>query len=941
MANEEVLRLRATIVSDQALADIRKFGAELGIVQQKAGRGARQAATGFEAFGKSISNIGREITSVVPQLGAFGLGAAGVAAGAAVFLKTMGDTAKKIVELKYASKELGMSEQALQGWASAAQKAGIAPEAMMSGLKNFKRNTEDFSMRIGELRGQMVAMGAGPVMARMNAATKQIDKMKEAFDFKAVLDSEDPSGMKSRRFFEMIGLGADTARLSWAEFKAEQDRHPVLTEEQKAAAKKYADGLVDLGEKFDTLKTKVGVKLFPFLSQELDKAVADFEKFIKEMEKLQANWEKMKKGGAEGKAAAADQFGTQPFGPSMDWMNQTPAEAAGKLTQQPFGSSFDFLNLTPAEAWAKLFGGGQAVPTGPGRAAGGPVQRGIGYTVGENGPEQFTPSTSGMIHPASNGGTDAAGQSRIIQVGVFDALVEFKSYIEAGGATAGGGGQGGIIKASFGGSAGAAAGGGYGGGGGDGSSGGGGGGGNSGGGTGNGQSTERPGPGGQDANTDPSKNQDRPPGVSAPPGSPAGASVADDKSGALPKKGAGRIAMAKSAMEDQLRKEGVPEANVKEAANLLAGQGLAESGLDPRLSHDQGTGHGIYGARLGRRAAMHEWLAKNGYDKNSLAGQSRYMAHEAMAGKYKGTRQALMGATKDNRSANVGTITREFEAPKMRSDTLTKRMGTTAEAAAVDSGAPAQPNGQSAQLPAGVSGGPGNLGIDGKPVAGSEDKAQPNGQSNAVATGGRFREGASLEHTDPRIKEIVTAAAENLPPGYYVKPTSGLRTSGQGQHTHGKAVDWQIYGPDNKPIANRGDDKTGLYTKLAQGAYGYQEKNHPKLTGQFQWGGQFGTSAKNPNEPDLMHFDTGGRRGRISRYSRENIGAVVPPTPTSRIDSQVATAAPSGQVNVTVNSNGTKADADASTKGDLFQKPQVKQHRQMQKTEDGGESLSI
>ena len=104
-----------------------------------------------------------------------------------------------------------------------------------------------------------------------------------------------------------------------------------------------------------------------------------------------------------------------------------------------------------------------------------------------------------------------------------------------------------------------------------------------------------------------------------------------------------------------------------------------------------------------------------------------------------------------------------------------------------------------------------------------------------------------------------------------------MRTAGQGQHTLGKAQDWQIFDAHGNPVVNRGDDSTGLYTLLARNAYGYQEKYYPELTGQFQWGGQFGTStANNPNEPDLMHFDIGGRRGRIERYSRESIGAALP-----------------------------------------------------------------
>ena len=151
------------------------------------------------------------------------------------------------------------------------------------------------------------------------------------------------------------------------------------------------------------------------------------------------------------------------------------------------------------------------------------------------------------------------------------------------------------------------------------------------------------------------------------------------------------------------------------------------------------------------------------------------------------------------------------------------------------------------------------------------------GVERGAATGDRIVPGADLKGVDPRVAEIVGAAAEGLPAGYKVKPTSGVRATGHGQHTKAAAADWQIIDPDGKPISNRGDDTTGLYTKLAKNAYGYQEKNHPELTGKFQWGGQFGTSAAHPDEPDLMHFDIGGRRGRITKYSRESIGAELPP----------------------------------------------------------------
>lgn len=117
-------------------------------------------------------------------------------------------------------------------------------------------------------------------------------------------------------------------------------------------------------------------------------------------------------------------------------------------------------------------------------------------------------------------------------------------------------------------------------------------------------------------------------------------------------------------VSDQLRKEGVPEGNIRAAAAHLTGQAVMESNINPGSPHDAGTGFGIYGARLGRRSAMFKWMGEHGYGKTSLEGQSRYMAHEAMSGRYPRTRNILMHANPGTFSRDVPTITREFEAPK-------------------------------------------------------------------------------------------------------------------------------------------------------------------------------------------------------------------------------------------------------------------------------------
>jgi hypothetical protein len=119
---------------------------------------------------------------------------------------------------------------------------------------------------------------------------------------------------------------------------------------------------------------------------------------------------------------------------------------------------------------------------------------------------------------------------------------------------------------------------------------------------------------------------------------------------------------------DELRRHGVPEANVRAAAAHLVGQAEMESSLNPNAVHDNGTGFGIYGAGHERRDAMLGWLRANGYDRNSPEGQMRYMATEAMSGRYPKTRSILLGASPDSLARDSYAITGDFERPAVIND---------------------------------------------------------------------------------------------------------------------------------------------------------------------------------------------------------------------------------------------------------------------------------
>jgi hypothetical protein len=152
--------------------------------------------------------------------------------------------------------------------------------------------------------------------------------------------------------------------------------------------------------------------------------------------------------------------------------------------------------------------------------------------------------------------------------------------------------------------------------------------------------------------------------------------------------------------------------------------------------------------------------------------------------------------------------------------------------------------------------------------------AAKTGIGSRAGLGGSGSSGAGRSGgVDPRIKEIVSAAATHLPKGYSIGMTSGYRGPNVPNH-NGNAADYQIIGPDGKPLSNRGDDPTGLYAKLAQNSYGEMLARSPELKGRFAWGGAFGTQLDGGGPRDLMHFDINGERGRYNQYQLGNMGVV-------------------------------------------------------------------
>ncbi len=166
--------------------------------------------------------------------------------------------------------------------------------------------------------------------------------------------------------------------------------------------------------------------------------------------------------------------------------------------------------------------------------------------------------------------------------------------------------------------------------------------------------------------------------------------------------------------------------------------------------------------------------------------------------------------------------------------------------------------------------------------AGSTGGATPKEGSELAATPGRHPDVANV---DPRLREILGAAGSYLPPGYRATINEGYNADprthvGHSQH-HIKgrgALDVQITDPSGHRIPNEGNDPTGMYHRLARGAYTEMLKRHPELNGRLAWGGAFGASHHN-RARDLMHFDLGGERGSYKENRLSNMGALPSPSP--------------------------------------------------------------
>lgn len=700
---DETLRMEAE-VRDKFTGPLKALRAQLLDASREGARHGETLAKGLnkaEAAAQATANTAKTVLN--PALA--GIGITGLSAGVAVtgVISALNSLGSNLSSLGQLSRETGMAADQLRIFQSVAGKFGISGDAASSAAQVFSRNMRDIRRGVGDtmafLQSQSPAVAEFAIKLRGTKNNDEANRLTEGF-LEQIPNAVD-RGRLAERIYGNADLGrlGDRSRGRIADLnRSTAEKLGPLPQGAVESAERYERAIADLRSSMSKVGTTIAMELLPpaeRLTTWLDDLVsgkrAEVATGLREGirgikdELAQINWAQF---GADSLAALRE---TTALVGSMAKGFHDVAEAIHSLREGKF-----------ADALARADSASGPVLPGKEAGADGPLRRRLAPRVGDDeiAAKQNVEDMRRLLDASREAGSYAIGRAQQ-RMGLLEAPEAVEKKLRAAeaelsrlqartpeqrqrdfetateklrrsidglseqmktqqGATAqkssvdGDGPFGGarIQSAAFVGGGGFRRPPGLGGGSGPGYSGG-------------------AGPAGQSVGRGPSGERLDGLGTGAPrlPGIGEGAAPRGDGSGNA---GSARTGQMMAYAMDQLRREGVPEDRLREAAAHLVGQATMESGLDPNKVHDGGTGYGIYGARDpkgwgtyrgARRSDMVRWLEKNGYARNSAEGQMREMAHSAMSGRYPRTRGILMGGGSGDLERDTNAITGEFESP--------------------------------------------------------------------------------------------------------------------------------------------------------------------------------------------------------------------------------------------------------------------------------------
>lgn len=466
MAEDDVLRMRATLRDEASpgLAQLRKNLAAAG-----QGADTSKVRREFSELQKQVVQVTGSLTGTGGLISAFGQfrGAGGgivvgIAAVGAAFYgigKQLQDFANKTADLKFAARDMGLSIAEVKAFQRAAAEVRIDPSAALGALQSVVRNFEDFKLRIGGVREEIIRLGGVGVVKAIENAKTPMEALRVTFEALQRLQAQNP--VAARRFAEAMFGTADAARMSWQEIQRLNEKYAANTRygaEAVARSEEFRKKWEDLEHTLTGLKERVLTPLFPAFIAGIEAVNTALDKTKAAVEWLTKNlpgWATAPRiggvvGGAVGGPAGSilgqalgNIYGEKPkppeeggatfeqrffFGKPKDDAKRELGEFADNLkkvnfefTQQRLGGG-GIINASlggfggGAGGGSRPFGGGGYANLGPFGPGGAPAGGGDGTT-----PRSFNNPLAGMsqsgANPLTGPQTDAIGGRRPMESG--------------------------------------------------------------------------------------------------------------------------------------------------------------------------------------------------------------------------------------------------------------------------------------------------------------------------------------------------------------------------------------------------------------------------------------------------------------------------------------------------------------------------------------------
>jgi CHAP domain len=251
MANEEVLRLKTTVITDEAFQRIRQLEQALARMQASGGQGLRRVNIEATTLTRTFTTMQREAAAAGATMGR-ALGAIGVSLTVGAIAQKINDVSKRILDLSYANRELGMSERHVRAYMAAAEKSGVSSQTMAQGIRSARESLDGLRYASSAVRENLLRLGGGREVIRMlNAIKDPAERFREIMMLKDTILGGPEGQHRAEALFRALNMPLELIRVKAEDAANEYKNLTDRTGEQEEASRKLIAAQVDLTRELD------------------------------------------------------------------------------------------------------------------------------------------------------------------------------------------------------------------------------------------------------------------------------------------------------------------------------------------------------------------------------------------------------------------------------------------------------------------------------------------------------------------------------------------------------------------------------------------------------------------------------------------------------------------------------------------------------------------